>query len=238
MTLVEATILIVDDEPQLLTIFGSWFKREGCRILLAENGAEGLKLASQNRVDLVISDIRMPVMSGIELAQRLGKHPGSMPQMLFVSSAGEIEDRELYDLGVARMLHKPIGRQKLVEAARLCLLDKDKRWSTPPNPDEGTIRDLVSQASEPPSDRIAFGRGGLCLCSNANLQKGHLVRVNLTSELDAPASIVATVQWVAPQHWLSGLEIRYVDQIGRASVIRVTDNAGVNAFIPRTVGPR
>jgi hypothetical protein len=60
----------------------------------------------------------------------------------------------------------------------------------------------------------------------------------LTTELDTPASIVATVQWIEPQNRLCGLEIRYVDPIGRVAVIRVTDKVGVSAFIPRTVGPR
>jgi len=182
----------------------------------------------------------MPVMNGIEMAKRLGKHPHYRPQMMFVSGFGDIEDRDLYDIGVARKLNKPIGRQQLVDAARRCLLDKDQRWSIPPDQDEGPISELVGQASGAAgqSHWIAFGRGGFCVRAETNLLEGGLAHLHLPSELDTPASIMATVQWIEPQEWLLGLEIRYVDPIGRAAVIRVTDALGVNAFIPRTVEPR
>ena len=65
-----------------------------------------------------------------------------------------------------------------------------------------------------------------------------MAHLHLPSELDTPASIMATVRWTEPQEWLLGLEIRYVDPMGCAAVIRVTDTVGVNAFIPRTAEPR
>lgn len=126
MNLAEATVLVVDDEPQLRTIFGVWFEREGCRVLLAQNGAQALELIEQHHVHLVISDIRMPVMDGIEMARRIKARSGDAPAILFVTGFGDIDDRDLGGIGVSKRLNKPILRQVLVEAARECLLAKDK----------------------------------------------------------------------------------------------------------------
>jgi len=67
----EVTILVVDDEPELLEIFAIWMRREGYHVLTAANGAEALKILTSTNVDALISDIRMPVMDGLTLVRRI-----------------------------------------------------------------------------------------------------------------------------------------------------------------------
>src|SRR5258708_14909894 len=67
MHLKDATILLVDDEPDLRTIIAEWFKREGSRVLVAEDGAEALNIIQANHGDVVVSDVRKPVIHGITL---------------------------------------------------------------------------------------------------------------------------------------------------------------------------
>ena len=66
-------ILIVDDEPALLTALVDKFTRAGYTVGIAENGKEGLKLALKNRPDLILLDIIMPVMDGITMLYKLRK---------------------------------------------------------------------------------------------------------------------------------------------------------------------
>jgi DNA-binding response OmpR family regulator len=65
------TILVVDDEPALLTALFDKFTRAGFSVIVAENGQEGLKSALINHPDLILLDIIMPVMSGLAMLNEL-----------------------------------------------------------------------------------------------------------------------------------------------------------------------
>ena len=73
MQLKDATVLIVDDEPDLLDIMADWFRREAHCVLIAANGKEALDAIEANQVDVVVSDVRMPVMDGPGLHEALGE---------------------------------------------------------------------------------------------------------------------------------------------------------------------
>ena len=60
------TVLFVDDEQNILNALKRLFRAEGYRILTANGGAEGLEVFGQEHVDLVVSDMRMPGMSGAQ----------------------------------------------------------------------------------------------------------------------------------------------------------------------------
>ena len=97
MQLKDATILLVDDEPDLRTIIAEWFRREGCHVLVAEDGSQALQIISANQVDVVVSDVRMPVMDGITLLKKI-KTSGYQSSVMFVSGFTDvIKPRESYD---------------------------------------------------------------------------------------------------------------------------------------------
>ena len=62
--------LVVDDEPKMRRVLEIMLQKMGHRVLCAGNGREALEIFEANAVDLVITDLRMPEMDGIELAQR------------------------------------------------------------------------------------------------------------------------------------------------------------------------
>ncbi len=83
-------ILIADDEKDYLEVLRAILEDQGYSVLTAENGAEGLEMARNNRVDLVITDLRMPVMTGEELIHSLRAE--GMEMDIIVSTAyGTIE---------------------------------------------------------------------------------------------------------------------------------------------------
>src|ERR1035438_4781454 len=71
MRLEEATILVVDDEPDLREVFSAWLQQAGCLVFTAANGAEALEVLDAQKIDALVSDIRMPVMDGIALVQAI-----------------------------------------------------------------------------------------------------------------------------------------------------------------------
>src|SRR5258708_26359568 len=113
MHLKDATILLVDDEPDLRTIIAEWFKREGSRVLVAEDGAEALNIIQANQVDVVVSDVRMPVMDGITLLKKV-KASGYKSRVMFVTGFTDvINPRESYHLGFQAVSSNPLERKHL-----------------------------------------------------------------------------------------------------------------------------
>lgn len=77
------TILCVDDEPHILSALRRLFRSQGYEILLANGGPEGLALLAQHEVDLVISDMRMPGMDGVEFLEKVrATHPDAVRMLL------------------------------------------------------------------------------------------------------------------------------------------------------------
>jgi CheY-like chemotaxis protein len=81
------TILVVDDEPEFRLMMRTLLAHQGWDILMAEDGMEGLEKAKHGKVDLIISDIYMPIMDGIKFHRKLRETPGfeKIP-FLFVSA--------------------------------------------------------------------------------------------------------------------------------------------------------
>jgi DNA-binding response OmpR family regulator len=89
-----AKILIVEDEPDMRAVLKDNLEFEGVTVLEAEDGSRGLELALAGAPDLVIMDIMMPVMDGIEAVRRLRAKDVWVP-VVFLSARGEEVDRIL-----------------------------------------------------------------------------------------------------------------------------------------------
>jgi CheY-like chemotaxis protein len=108
-------VLLVDDEPLLLTALGRLLKLSGVQVLSANNGAEALGLLQQEHVDLVLSDVRMPVLDGPGLLRALGPSPPA-PPLVFLTGYGDNGDQELLALGARAVLGKPVPKAQLLVA--------------------------------------------------------------------------------------------------------------------------
>jgi DNA-binding NtrC family response regulator len=143
MQLKDATVLLVDDEPDLRSIIAQWFRREGCNLLVAEDGAQALGIISANKIDVVVSDVRMPVMDGITLLKKV-KTSGYKSSVMFVSGFTDvIKPRESYDLGVEAVMSKPVERRHLLAAVTRILAERDDLWRFPPSEKTEAILDAT-----------------------------------------------------------------------------------------------
>jgi len=237
MPLSGATVLIVDDEVGLTGIFKIWFERAGCRVLTAANGALALELAETNCFDLLVSDIRMPVLDGIELTKRIKAIHRYLPKIIFISGFSDLGDRESYDLGVEAKLAKPIRRQDLINAAKQSMMDRLELWRGPPHADVRTTLEATFE-SWPIALRkgeIAFGRGGFCARSRFAARTGETVGLNLRFEADGHALAgQGIVRWTAPQEEQVGIEITSVDEPSLAWVCNSLAQNKATSFIPGT----
>lgn len=117
------TILAVNDTPDVLELFTVLLEREGYRVVTAKNGLHALELAFSIEPDIVISDVVMPEMDGLEFCRRLKQHPRTADvPVLLVSALRTANEDSLKGLiaGADDYLEVPFRRQELlVKVARL-----------------------------------------------------------------------------------------------------------------------
>jgi YesN/AraC family two-component response regulator len=117
----EASILVVDDEPMLREIIADWFAGVAGSVLSAENGAQALEMLATNKIDLIITDIRMPVLDGIGLLKKVKAGGIHTPSVIFISGFTDIEPREAFELGAEALLGKPVEYDDLIDTAKRIL---------------------------------------------------------------------------------------------------------------------
>lgn len=138
----DSSVLIVNDAPDQLELMGNLLHKAGYSVLTAEDGLQALELARQRHPDLVISDVSMPRMNGLEFCQHLraDNELRSVP-VLLVSAHQKDTDSVVAGLGVGAddYLEVPFDSTRLVaKVARL--LERSRL--------EATYRDLVEQATD------------------------------------------------------------------------------------------
>jgi len=116
-------ILLVDDEPDILEIVGYNLSSEGYQIITAENGQEGVKKAKKELPHLIILDLMMPEMDGIEACEIIRKNPDLKNTIItFLTARGEDYSQVAgFDAGADDYITKPIKPKVLVSKVKALL---------------------------------------------------------------------------------------------------------------------
>jgi PAS domain S-box-containing protein len=109
-------ILVVEDEPTNREMITVLFKELGINIITAENGKIGIKLALDLKPDLILMDMHMPGMDGIEATKQILSHPKGKHMPIVALSADAFTDQQkaAFDVGVSDYLIKPLDVKKLI----------------------------------------------------------------------------------------------------------------------------
>ena len=115
------TVLLIDDDDSLRRVVEYNLREEGYRVLTAADGATGLQAFQGETVDLVLTDVRMPEMDGLELLTRLKAMQPDLP-VVMLTAHGTIDSAvEAMKLGASDYLRKPFNREQLKAAVRKAL---------------------------------------------------------------------------------------------------------------------
>ena len=108
-------IMVVDDDPDVVTVLSSFLKREGFVPVEAASGQQCLKIAGENHIDLILLDLMMPGMDGFEVIKALKNRPETADiPVIMVTARDDIDARaEGMRLGVSDFLAKPVFRKQL-----------------------------------------------------------------------------------------------------------------------------
>jgi DNA-binding response OmpR family regulator len=120
MTATNTTILIADDDPQLLRLLMRHLQLEDFDVLVARDGEEALALIQTQRLDLVVLDVMMPRLDGLSVCQRVRTF--SAIPILLLTARGQDQDKVLgLDLGADDYLSKPFQIDELMARVRALL---------------------------------------------------------------------------------------------------------------------
>lgn len=127
-------LLVVDDEQRFLFTAEKILKRQGFDIFIAESGRKALSLLEANDVEVVILDVKMPGMDGIQTLKEIRhRHPHSKVIML-TGHATVPSAVEAMQMGASDYLMKPVAMDQLVKKIHEMVDQRTTDDSTPPNP--------------------------------------------------------------------------------------------------------
>jgi DNA-binding response OmpR family regulator len=113
-------ILTVDDSKTIRMIVKKAFKPYNCELFEGENGVEGLAIAAKEMPDLIILDITMPVMTGIEMLGKLKAESDlkDIPVIMLTAESGKENVMQIVKMGVKDYIVKPFKGEQLIERAK------------------------------------------------------------------------------------------------------------------------
>jgi len=110
MTVMKMRILIVDDDSTTRKILGMYVRQKGFDVVTAENGLDALEKLATEKINLIMTDLNMPNMDGIELIKNLKASPdyADIPVMMISTEADDEEKKMAQDAGATAYLVKPV----------------------------------------------------------------------------------------------------------------------------------
>lgn len=115
------TILVVDDERELCAILKKTLSREGYRVLTATSGLAALKIIKKEKVNLLLVDLKMPRMDGLEFLKRAKKGKCAVTTIMLTAYGSLSSAREAMGLGVCDYLTKPFDLKEVVTLVKEAL---------------------------------------------------------------------------------------------------------------------
>ena len=117
------TILVVDDEPKIVQIARDYLERAGFRVVTADGGRAGLTIVRSAKPDLIVLDLALPDMDGLDVTRALRKE-SEIPIIMLTARAGEADRLIGLELGADDYVVKPFSPKELVARVRAVL----RRW--------------------------------------------------------------------------------------------------------------
>ena len=112
-------ILLVDDEVEICDALALMLKTHGHETASASNGEKAIDILKNQNFNLVMSDVNMPTMNGIDLLKYLTAHFPALPMILMTGYAS-YKTEDLLALGAKQVLNKPFNSRSLLAAIELC----------------------------------------------------------------------------------------------------------------------
>ncbi len=120
-----SVVMVVDDSKTVRSYHGSILGQLGIEVVEAENGMEALERSLDNKIDLYLVDVNMPIMDGYSFVQELRKQSNNTdtPVIMITTQAKDIDKEEAYKMGASLFETKPIKPDQLKAYIQLLIRD-------------------------------------------------------------------------------------------------------------------
>ncbi|MGE4130834.1 MAG: response regulator [Bdellovibrionales bacterium] len=241
------SVLVVDDDEDFRKALVFLLNREKYKVEEADSGASALPKVKSGKYDLVLSDVRMPNMDGVEFLKELRKIYPETPFFLFISGYNELTLEEAYDLGAAGLYPKPFNRKELLQAVRhFSSLDSDKWIHRPPRyrADLEVALEFGNVDAAIKTKLFNIGRGGAFIRMEEGLPAAGTqvtFSISFAEQVELQLTGVGIVRWVRNESGESkgeyprgfGIEFLFVDEPGRSNLRSLLEHLDRRQFIPR-----
>ena len=235
MKIEDAAILVVDDEPYLRECYARWLRRGGCRrVLTAADGVEALAMVEAEAFHVLVTDVHMPQMDGVELIRSIRRLGKSIPSVIFVSGYQEVDRVEMFDLGVESMLAKPFLAETLVREVATSLAERRELWLTP-MPETPVQEVWIEDATLGPqtgAGRICFGRGGFTASLAAPAAEGPVSFVVTLGPDPRELRGQGYLRWYLPETGLGAIQFAYLAADSRERLLELVTADARGSFLP------
>jgi DNA-binding NtrC family response regulator len=147
----QRNLLIADDEQNIRRVLEAIFKKDGYQVFTAENGVKALEIAAANNIDVLVTDLIMPDMNGVELLQKIKvKHPGSVAIMITAyATIKTCVDAMRY--GAADYITKPFDVSEVRAIVKRCVERAAEQKETISSPSAASSKKRVANAFTEPA---------------------------------------------------------------------------------------
>ncbi len=122
-------VLVVDDDPAILKLVRLELSEQEFRVLAAESGEEALQIVAQQHPDLIVLDVMLPDVSGLEIMRRLREH-SQVPVILLTAKGGDADKVRGLELGADDYIAKPFNPEELSARVRAVLRREQRQVAT------------------------------------------------------------------------------------------------------------
>jgi len=227
----DKTLLVVDDETDLRDIVASELEFMGARVFQAENVANAEKILNANKVDLIISDIRMPGGTGIDLLNFV-KSKNETEPVILITGFADITIEDAFDKGAEALINKPFKLDDLIKMVVRYTSPFEQRFQETV-PAQKTIHPDFDE------NAVQFGRGGLALpvdTKGKRIDVGEAVEFDFNYQ-DQKFSGQGICRWLRTNEQgsgkaLMGLEFMNLDEKSRQFFGQMFEGKKVVPYIP------
>jgi CheY-like chemotaxis protein len=242
----DVTILVVDDEAPLRKAIMFDFERRGFKVLGAACGNEAFEVIKNNKIQVVLSDVRMPNGDGVELLDKIKAIDPEIPVVMFITGFADLTSEDAYNKGADAIFAKPFDRKELIGSVIRALKSKQEQWGVKESERIETTFDIKLSfpglSSAINGKVLNLGRGGMFIALAGQIPAvSAKAKFHIEFEEGSPRKIegYGIVRWVRGQSLEQssrgcGIEFEYLSDETRDQVIDAIKLAKPKAFIPKT----
>lgn len=164
-------VLVVDDEPDLRDILKDEMSMLGATVLESASGNEALQVVQKNKIDLILTDVRMPNGDGVALLKAVKSIDTHSPIVIMLTGDSYITSDEIFSLGAAALFMKPFDLDMIGVVAQKLLNEGEQRWSVSTEGKKTVVLSSQSLDDAFSQGEMSLGQGGVFIKNRGELYR-------------------------------------------------------------------